>query len=406
MKPCRLFVATVSALALSAGSLSRGQESLPALPSTPAIEEITLSIETQAEEAARQAEELLRTQQEADYASLRKELETVALLNDTGLRQAEEQLASAQQEILLAQAAAEAVAPPTAPLGPLPAVQQRYQKIVSRGRPNAGRMLVIRSSDTDPSVQANMEEDLTVMSRILDKAAQKSDEDRPPRAMGIDVFFAPGSGSMRSLYLEGYGALFLLNANFPLMAPAEKAEKEKEKSEEDSDWHRAKRELYGPREGWDEETGHVFKYGLAGGGPGQPYDQEKVADLKRDLLDALKNAANIRNLKADESITVCVFGASSGRPEKTKATAKRPTRTRVAVGEDGDSNEIAVWSGDDRHQGPGRGSVMTIRVKKSDVDAFAKGKLDPDDFAKKASVTTYAADTGGWGGVGAFGLGY
>jgi hypothetical protein len=380
MKPCRLFVATVSALALSAGSLSRGQEAIPALPETPAIEEITLTIQEQTEDAERQTEQITR--------------------------QAEEQLASTQREILIAQAAADAVAPPNAPLAPLPAVQQRLQKIVGRGRPNAGKTLVIRSSDTDPSVQTNMEEDLSVMSRILDKAAQRSDDDRPPRAMGIDVFFAPGSSPMRSLYLEGYGALFLLNVNFPLMAPAEKAEKEKEKSEEDSDWHRAKRELYGPREGWDEETAHVFKYGLPGGGPGQPYDQEKVADLKRALLDALKNAANIRNLKADESITVCVFGASSSRTEKSKATVKRSTRTRVAVGDDGDSNEVAVWSGDDRHQGPGRGSVMTIRVKKSDVDAFAKGKLDLDDFAKKASVTTYAADTGGWGGVGAFGLGY
>ena len=385
----------------------RGQEAVPVTPETPTIAETELSIEARAEqEAAQQAEELLRAQHEADFDSLRKELVTVALLKDAGRRQTGEPLASVQHDILLAQAAAEAIAAPAAPGAPMPAVQQRLQKIVSRGRANVGKTLVIRSSDTDPSVQANMEEDLSVMSRILDKAAQKSDEDRPPRAMGIDVFFAPGSSSMRSLYLEGYGAVFLLNVNFPLMAPPEKTEKEKERAEDDSAWHQAKRELYGPREGWDEESTHLFKYGLAGGAPGQPYDPQKVADLKRDLLDALKNAANIRNLKADESITVCVFGASSSRLEKTKATVRRSTRTRVAVGDDGDSNEVAVWSGDDRHQGQGRGSVMTIRAKKTDVDAFAKGKLDPDDFAKKASVTTYAADTGGWGGAGAFGLGY
>jgi DNA-binding protein H-NS len=335
---------------------------------------------------------------------LRKELETVALSNADGLRQAEEQLAEAGHEILLAQSAAEAFPPPVAQVAPLPAVQQRLQKIVSRGRPNAGKTLVIRSSDTDPKVQANMEEDLNVMSRILDKAAtQKSDDDRPARAMGIDVFFTPGSSPMRSLYLEGYGAIFLLNVNYPLLAPPEKAEKEKERSEEDSAWHQAKRELYGPREGWEDEAGHVFKYGLAGAGPGQPYDEERVADLKKALLDALKNAANIRNLKADESVTVCVFGASS-RTEKPKPTAKRSTRAQVAQGED--SNEVVVWSGDDRHPGPSRGSVMTIRVKKADVDAFAKGKLEPDAFAKKALATTYAADSSGWGGVGVFDFGY
>jgi len=399
MKPCRLFIATVSAVALSAGSPLRGQEAVPA---PPAIEETVLSIAARAEdEASQQAEELLRAQHEADFA-LRGELETIALVKDAGLRQAGDQLASVQHDILLAQAAAEAIAAPApAPGAPAPAVQQRLQKIVSRGR--AGRTLVIRTSDTDPNVQANMEEDLSVMSRILDKAAQKSDADRPPRAMGIDVFFAPGSSSMRSLYLEGHGVVFLLSVNLPLMAPPEKTEKEKERSEEDSAWHQAKRELYGPREGWDEESTHLFKYGLAVGGPAQPYDAQKVADLKRDLLDALKNAANIRSLKADESITVCVFGASSGRMEKTKAPPRRPTRARVATDED--SNEVAVWSVEDRHQGQGRGSVMTIRAKKTDVDAFAKGKLDPNDFAKKVSVTTYAADTGGWSGGGAFGLG-
>jgi len=34
-------------------------------------------------------------------------------------------------------------------------------------------------------------------------------------------------------------------------------------------------------------------------------------------------------------------------------------------------------------------TVMTIRAKKADVDAFAKGDLKLEDFQKKASITTY-----------------
>ena len=34
-------------------------------------------------------------------------------------------------------------------------------------------------------------------------------------------------------------------------------------------------------------------------------------------------------------------------------------------------------------------TVMTIRVKKSDVDALAKGNLDLAGFRKKASIQTY-----------------
>ncbi len=50
---------------------------------------------------------------------------------------------------------------------------------------------------------------------------------------------------------------------------------------------------------------------------------------------------------------------------------------------------------------------MTIRVKKADVDAYAKGSIDREEFQKRARVTTYtaSADSGtrelGWmGGVG------
>ena len=34
-------------------------------------------------------------------------------------------------------------------------------------------------------------------------------------------------------------------------------------------------------------------------------------------------------------------------------------------------------------------SVLTIRVKKADIDAFAKGKATPDDFRKRATVLIY-----------------
>jgi hypothetical protein len=44
---------------------------------------------------------------------------------------------------------------------------------------------------------------------------------------------------------------------------------------------------------------------------------------------------------------------------------------------------------------PARGSILTIRVKKSDVDSFAKGKLDLDQFRKKASMTIYPGGADG-----------
>jgi hypothetical protein len=311
--------------------------------------------------------------------------------------QVEQQLAKARQAIELAQAAAPAA--PRAVAGaaatPAPAYRTRLQSIVSKGRGGPGKALVIRTSDADAKAQVNLEEDLAVMSRILDKTvAQKLDDDGGNRFMGINVLFAPGSGSIRNLYLEGYGALFLLNVNFPLLPPPEKPQPTKEKSETDSTWEEAKQELYGQSDAWA-QVGKAFKFSVSAG-PQQEYDKDKVEDLKEGLLEALKNATNIRNLKADESITVCVFGVSSASPGKARTWVKRAPNAP-----DAELDEVLVTEHDDGP--PARGTIMAIRVKKSDADAFAKGKLNLEDFRKKASITTYAGDTGGWGGGSAFG---
>ncbi len=306
--------------------------------------------------------------------------------------QVEQQLAKA---IELAQAAAPEAsrAAGAAAATTAPGFQQRLHAIVNTGRGRPGKALVIRTSDADAQAQSNLEEDLAVMSRILDKTvAKKLDDDRGNRFMGINVLFAPGSGSIRNLYLEGYGTLFLLNVNFPLLPPPEKAEATKEKSETDSTWEEAKQELYGQSDAWA-QVGRASRFSMSPA-PQQEYDKDKVDDLKESLLEALKNATNIRNLKADESITVCVFGGVSTAPRK--AWLKRAPNAP-----DADRDEVLITEpGDGR---PAYGTIMTIRVKKSDADAFAKGKLNLEDFRKKASITTYAGDTGGWSGGAVFG---
>src|SRR2546421_9627482 len=76
--------------------------------------------------------------------------------------------------------------------------------VVRRAGDKPGQPLVIRSSNIDPKIQANLEEDLAVMSRILDKAAQNEEEDRPRHAMGINVLLGPGANPILSHYLEWY----------------------------------------------------------------------------------------------------------------------------------------------------------------------------------------------------------
>ncbi len=267
---------------------------------------------------------------------------------------------------------------------------QRLQGIVRRA-PGGGRALVIRSSEGDAKEQTNLEEDLAVMSHILDKTLEENlgrqSQDRT--AMGIDVFFAPGANPIRSLFLEGYGALFMLKVGFPLLAPPSRDAAPKEEQPGNSSWEEAKRELYGrPGEG------------RAVTRPAEEYDEDKVRKLEDGLLEALKNASNIRNLKPDDSVTICVVGGGNGVRVKAKTTARAGAEVK-GMGEDREAFAYYPFEG----AASVRGTIMTIRVKKSDAESFAKGKLNLDEFRKKAKITTYAGIVGSEGGGFSFGFG-
>jgi hypothetical protein len=252
--------------------------------------------------------------------------------------------------------------------------------------------LVVRSSETDPKTIAEVEEDLNVMGLILEKALYQSGDEEEREAMGIRLWSTSGSPVRRSLEIEGYGAIFLLNVNFPLAGPAEKPDEDK-KEPSNSTWDKAKRELYGQSEGYPDVNLNRFSK--------EEYDPKRVEKLKDSLLEALKNAANIRGLKSDESVTVVVTSHLGPRVAPTRVfrgMQKNGTATggfggigRFGGGGSGGGgmamNPLFV---DGNINGEGQGeSVLTIRARKSDIDVFAKGKLTMDDFRKKASVLIY-----------------
>jgi hypothetical protein len=262
--------------------------------------------------------------------------------------------------------------------------QDRLQPILTRGAGAAGKPLVIRSSTQEPKEEANLEEDLAVMAHIFDKSLEDLPGGQPHafKAAGIDVVFTPAQSPMRCLYLDGYGAVFLLNVSFPLVPPPQKVEKEKPAV--DSAWAEAQEELFGqPGEGH-------FVAGTA-----EEYSEEKVNHLKDLLYDTLKNATNIRGLKTDDWVTVAVFGGSSSVRAKAKAAAKR-----TWVAKDGD---MLLWHDS---EGPGRQTMLTVRVKKVDVDAYAKGKMNAEEFQKRAKLTAYNSGAGPGMFGGEVGIGY
>jgi hypothetical protein len=238
-------------------------------------------------------------------------------------------------------------------------------RLVTRPAANS-RALIVRTSDSDPKSQVALEEDLGVMSHLLNKAL----EDLPGgpghgnKVLGIDVFFTPGSEPLRTLYLDNYGALFFLNVNFPLLAPTEKRAAE-EKPAGGTAWEEAWQELYGQRSAG------------AMGEPAEDYNPEKVEKLKDTLFEALKNATNIRGLKPDEFVTIWVCGGSRAGNGRFKAVKGKEGAAVITA---------------DHLISTAKRTILTIRARKTDIDQYAKGKIGADDFRKRVLQTAYTGD--------------
>jgi hypothetical protein len=236
-------------------------------------------------------------------------------------------------------------------------------------RAKGGRTLIIQSSDADPKTYANLEEDLSVMYRILSKT-RKQDE----TGFRLESVLGSAGSSVKSMYIEGYGAIFMLGVRFPLVAPQASQEEPKPKDATSEEWERAKKEIYS-RNTFEVDFDHVWR---KMGGPAEEYDAQKVEELTVGILEGLKNATHIRNLKSDEYVTVAVLGAEAG---KVRTTVEQEDREEEGKGK----RKTRVES-----VSSGRGeSTMTIRAKKSEIDDFAKGKLNLEGFRKKVKTLVY-----------------
>ena len=258
----------------------------------------------------------------------------------------------------------------------------------SRSGSGAGAILVIPSAQIKTEDIVTINEDMNVMSRILDKQLARS---RLARSPGYNPYSSrrptlgdlPLVGGMfrglggqdghatEVIYLEGFGAIFLMGVDLPLIAPP-KADEKKTKESADSVWAETRQEIYMPDA--------VKKSKQTP--PAEQYDAEKVEKLKRTLTDTLKHAANIRALKPDQRVIVTVIGGASQSGTMVTKTYR--------------GKQVLVTDPTGIDVGSMLPTVLTICVKKSDIDSFSKGDLDFDQFQKQTKVfTSYASSERG-----------
>ncbi len=286
----------------------------------------------QAQQAREQARELARQQRELARAEM--ELAQVA---GTHVEHEEGDLPDPP----------EPPEPPEAP-DPFGQIGMAFEGIMGGASARAESPVVV-AAKLDTAEIAQSQEDLSIMHRILLKAAgSQGDRDHQEFASGIVLSTFPGLKQPRSFQLEGYGAVFLLRVKYPLVgAPASKEESKPEKQQNQT-WEETKREIYGGQDG----SSRVFiNKTVRKDNPPARFDSEQVGRLQRAVSLSLKNASNLRHLQADDRVLVVVTGPKAGSPK----------------GE----------------------STLTLQARKSDIDSFAKGSLKDDEFLKKVTARAY-----------------
>jgi len=234
------------------------------------------------------------------------------------------------------------------------------------GYESAGKLpLVVATSPLETAALAEVHEDLAVMAKLVDDAISSDRRDRSLdyyRAMGIVVDPLPCGSASANLYIEGYGAIVQTSVQFPLAPPKQEETAKPGEKPKSSAWESARRELFG---GIDDDTAEAIFLPEHR----EEYSAERVEAMKQNILKALAHASNFRGLKSDESVTVVVRRRVPGSQFlllKDSYVSVKPA----------DSPEDAK-------------ATMTIRITKSDADALAAGKMDEDEFRKRASVAIY-----------------
>ncbi len=143
-----------------------------------------------------------------------------------------------------------------------------------------------------------------------------------------------------------------------------------------------------------------------------------VEELKRDLITTLKHASNIRGLQPDEWVILTVigggrqsggvfggggfmmggygggmggyggYGVSGGSSSYGGGSMAGGMGGGMMGGMGGGMGAMGVMSGPGEI-GISPATVLTIRAKKADIDNFAKGEQDFEQFRRKVQIFTY-----------------
>ena len=199
---------------------------------------------------------------------------------------------------------------------------------------NTDTPVVLMTKPTERAVEDEWIEDLKVMDKLLrDAIGDTGGND--PSAMGIPLVML---GRATPMYVEDCGVILRTGVSWPLAAGKGTGKSNDKPRERVSAWILAKREIAGDRPGAAPEFTDMPTF--------PPFAQEKLDALVAGIVRILPEASNMRHLQPDEFVFISVSGSDdSGAPAR-----------------------------------------LTLKARKSDIDAASAGKLKVDEFKQRISL--------------------
>ena len=239
----------------------------------------------------------------------------------------------------------------------------------STGDSSSG-VMIVPSAKTTPEKMAEIRQDMGIMSRILRQRLQKADVQVPGDIFnegfgryGRTGFDFPFFGNKSNdLYIADFGPVFVIEVDLPLSGDtASEPEQTQTTSGTDKVWEQMRREMLEPKR----YVNPSRKTEL--------YDPEKVEDLKRSVIEALRHTVNIRTMGSDPWVVVYV-----------RSTHEPENMITQTVNSGGRSEGRVLM--EVRNAGI---STLVFRASRADIADFSAGKLTPDQFKQKVAVIAF-----------------
>lgn len=258
----------------------------------------------------------------------------------------------------------------------------RLNRLVGDDLRGAVPVLVIPAEEMTPETYDRIVDDLSIMNRIIEKSTRTVGDAggiygavlAGPGGIATPRILRAAGGRPKPMFIGGYGAVFSLMVDFPLLPPPEAPEPNKVAEKTDPTWAQTQRELQDP------QAALRLQHGPA---QGRVYRAEAVEAIRSTLIGLLKHATNIRDLESDAWVTILVQGpVPTARDE---APDSGPTAGAVYGGAAPYPQQTLVLP---MPMGSKGRTLLTLRAKKTDIDQYAKGQLDDAQFQQRVQIVS------------------